>query len=170
MVQIPKFYSKELVVLWNHPLWTCATTISPLDLPFQTIDYNSSSEEIDKNGDKCDIIPQLLFGNFPEAIWAGGRTAKQMQLNLCQLNKTIEQEVIWTKNYWTTSRLYKKLLDKKSIEKLDNWTNFVLNEYLLNRNNLTKSSEQLNKLSIERLNWIPLDLAKMLCEGCNNIF
>ena len=72
-----------------------------------------------------------------------------MQFNLGQLNKTIEQEVSWTKIYWT-----KRQLNNWTTGQILNWTTAHWTETTgqIYQNNWTNG--QLNKCSAKRL---PLD-------------
>jgi len=73
-------------------------------------------------------------------------------LNKCYWTRSFEQ------NRWTKNQLNKNLLNKKSIEQVDNWTNIWLNNYPLNKCIWTKLLQQLNKSWIEQvvtfLSWL----------------
>ena len=66
-------------------------------------------------------------------------------LNKCYWTRSFEQ------NRWTKNQLNKNLLNKKSIEQVDNWTNIWLNNYPLNKCIWTKLLQQLNKSWIEQV-------------------
>ena len=66
-------------------------------------------------------------------------------LNKCYWTRSFEQ------NRWTKNQLNKNLLNKKSIEQVDNWTNIWLNNYHLNKCIWTKLLQQLNKSWIEQV-------------------
>ena len=70
-------------------------------------------------------------------------------------NPASSAECYWTRSFeqnrWTKNQLNKNLLNKKSIEQVDNWTNIWLNNYPLNKCIWTKLLQQLNKSWIEQV-------------------
>ena len=75
-------------------------------------------------------------------IWRPSMSVERVKIELCQLNKTIEQKIDWTKVNWTKNYLNKSQLNNSSIEQKTSeqkviqhwhyWTNFQLNIAQLN--------------------------------------
>ena len=103
----------------------------------------------------------------------GGYSTKQisvLSILSCKLVVRLLNKCYWTRSFeqnrWTKNQLNKNLLNKKSIEQVDNWTNIWLNNYHLNKCIWTKLLQQLNKSWIEQVVTILTWLCKLRLAEC----